>query len=288
VEVINSSRSRSRRFVIYRFLIQFLKYAFLLVITFSIVMPLLWLIATSLKPEADIQSYPPKWIPNPFTLKSYFRAFEILPIGRFFLNSIIVAAMVVVSNVICCSLAAYSLARKNFPGVNLIFILILASMMIPMHVRVIPMYQMSILLGLQDSFLGMALPLMVTGFGIFLMRQFFITLPKEVEDAATIDGCSDGGILFRIVIPMSLPAITSLAIFAFVWAFEDFLWPLLIISRMNMRPIQIGITLFQGLVVYEWGPVMATTTLTIVPMLIFYIILQKYFVLGMTTGAVKG
>ena len=288
MEVINSSRSRSRRFVIYRFLIQFLKYAFLLVITFSIVMPLLWLIATSLKPEADIQSYPPKWIPNPFTLKSYFRAFEILPIGRFFLNSIIVAAMVVVSNVICCSLAAYSLARKNFPGVNLIFILILASMMIPMHVRVIPMYQMSILLGLQDSFLGMALPLMVTGFGIFLMRQFFITLPKEVEDAATIDGCSDGGILFRIVIPMSLPAITSLAIFAFVWAFEDFLWPLLIISRMNMRPIQIGITLFQGLVVYEWGPVMATTTLTIVPMLIFYIILQKYFVLGMTTGAVKG
>ena len=283
-----SSINRSRKYVIFKIIIQIFKYVFLFLIAFAIIVPLFWLISTSLKPESDIQSYPPKWLPNPVTSKSYFRAFEILPIGRFFFNSIIVAAIVVVSNVICCSLAAYSLARKKFPGVNLIFILILASMMIPMHVRVIPMYQMSLLLHLQDSFPGMALPITVTGFGIFLMRQFFITLPKEVEDAATIDGCSDWGILFRIVIPMSLPAITSLAIFAFVWAFEDFLWPLLIISRMDMRPIQVGITLFLGLVVYEWGPVMATTTLTVVPMLIFYIILQKYFVQGMTTGAVKG
>jgi ABC-type glycerol-3-phosphate transport system permease component len=132
-----------------------------------------------------------------------------------------------------------------------------------------------------------ALPIAVTGFGIFLMRQFFITLPKEVEDAAIIDGCSDWGVLFRIVIPMSRPAITSLAIFAFVWSFEDFLWPLIVTSSMNMRPIQIGIILFQGLEI-EWGPVMAAATLTIIPMLVFYICLQKYFVKGMTSGAVKG
>jgi ABC-type glycerol-3-phosphate transport system permease component len=149
------------------------------------------------------------------------------------------------------------------------------------------MYMMSLRLNLQDTHLGVALPIAVTGFGIFLMRQFFITLPKDVEDAAVIDGCSDWGVLFRIVIPMSRPAITSLAIFAFVWSFEDFLWPLIITSSMNMRPIQIGIIMFQGLEI-EWGPVMAAATLTIIPMLIFYICLQKYFVQGMTSGAVKG
>lgn len=271
-----------------RRLIQFIKYLFLLFFTFLIVMPIFWMITTSLKPEADVQTWPPKWLPNPVSFRSYTRAFDMLPIGRFFLNSFIVAAIVVGSNVVFCSLAAYSLSRKRFRGADVLFGLILASMMIPVHVRIIPMYQMSMNLGLQDTYLGMALPISVTGFGIFLMRQFFVTLPKNVEDAAFIDGCGDWGVLFRIIIPMARPAIISLAIFAFVWSFEDFLWPMLITSRVDMRPIQVGITLFQGLVIYEWGPVMATTTLTVVPMLIFYICLQKYFVQGMTTGAVKG
>lgn len=269
-------------------LTQAAKYLVLLAFTFVIVMPLLWMVLTSLKPEQDVQAWPPKWLPNPVTFTSYERAFDMLPIGRFFLNSIILAALVVTSNVIFCSLAAYSLSRKRFRGADIIFSLILMSMMIPVHVRIIPMYQMSLNMGLQDTYLGMALPIAVTGFGIFLMRQFFVTLPKEVEDAAAIDGCGDWGILFRIVIPMARPAIISLAIFAFVWSFEDFLWPMLITSSVEMRPIQVGITLFQGLVIYEWGPVMATTTLTVIPMLIFYICLQKYFVQGMTTGAVKG
>ena len=279
--VMNSQKASKRA-------AKLLTYLVLIVFTLIIITPVFWVINTSLKLESDVQSYPPELLPNPVSFDSYTRAFNILPIPRFFLNSIIVAAIVVASNVVFCSLAAYSLSRKQFKGSEVLFTLVLASMMIPVHVRIIPMYQMSLGMGLQDTYLGMALPISVTGFGIFLMRQFFITLPKEVEDAASIDGCSDWGILFRIVIPMSRPAFVSLAIFAFVWAFEDFLWPLLITSSMNMRPIQIGITLFQGLVVYEWGPVMATTTLTIVPMLIFYIALQKYFVQGMTSGAVKG
>ena len=266
---------------------QSIKYFIMFFLAFTFIMPVFWLIRSAFMAAHQIQAFPTIWLPDPITIASFERAFSLLPIARFFLNSIIITAIVVFSNVIFCSLAAYTLARKAFRGANLIFNLVLASMMIPVHIRITSMYMMSLRLNLQDTYLGVALPITVTGFGIFLMRQFFITLPKEVEDAAVIDGCNDWGVLFRIVIPMSRAAITSLAIFAFVWSFEDFLWPLIITSSINMRPIQIGIVMFQGLEI-EWGPVMAAATLTIIPMLIFYICLQKYFVQGMTSGAVKG
>ena len=204
------------------------------------------------------------------------------------MNSVIIALALMVSNVVLCSLAGYTIARKRFRGRGLIFALVLSSMMIPLHVRLIPMYLMSLRLGLQDTYAGIVLPIAATGFGIFLMRQFFLTLPVEVEDAARIDGCSDWGVIFRIVIPMSRPAITSLALFALVWSLEDFLWPLVITSSVSMRPLPVGITLFLGLVVYEWGPVMATTVITIIPMIIVYLFLQRRFIQGLTAGAVKG
>lgn len=271
-----------------RILLQIGKYAILLFLLFVTIVPIYWVVATSLKPEADLRAWPPEWIPNPITFQSYQRAFELLPIGRFFLNSVIIAVILMVSNVVLCSLAGYTIARKRFRGRKLIFALVLSSMMIPLHVRIIPMYLMSIKLGLENTYAGIVMPIAATGFGIFLTRQFFLTLPKEVEDAARVDGCSEWGVLFRIVIPESRPAITSLAIFALVWSLEDFLWPLIITSDVLMRPLPVGITLFVGLVVYEWGPVMATTAITILPMIVIYLLLQRRFIQGLTAGAVKG
>jgi len=139
-----------------------------------------------------------------------------------------------------------------------------------------------------NTYQGIILPSAVTAFGIFLMRQYFLGLPKEIEDAARIDGCSEWGVIFRIVLPMSKPALASLALYTLVSSLDDFLWPLVVTFDTVMRPLPVGITLFVGLVVYEWGPVMAMTTLTILPVVILYIILQSQFIRGLTAGAVKG
>lgn len=246
------------------------------------------MIATSIKPDSEILAWPPKWIPSAISFSSYAKAAALLPIARFFLNSVVIAVLTVLTNVVFCSLAAYTLARKHFRGANAIFMLILTSMMIPLHIRVIPMYLLSVNLGLQNTYAGIVLPISITGFGIFLMRQFFVTLPKEVENAARVDGSGEWSTLFRIVLPMSRPAITSLAIFAFTWSIEDFLWPLIITTEVNMRPLPVGITLFLGLEIYEWGPIMATAAIAILPVIIIYLFFQRYFIQGMTAGAVKG
>lgn len=246
------------------------------------------MVATSLKVGADIQAWPPQWIPHEITLDSYKQAISVIPFGRLFFNSIVIGVITVVGNVFGCTMASYTLVRKKFKGKNIVFLLIVSSMMLPTHIRLIPLYLMCLKLNLVNTYLGIALPTLVTGFGVFMMRQFIMGMPKEVEDAARVDGLSEWGILWKIVLPMCRPAVISLSIFAFTWSFEDFLWPLIVTSESTMRPLPVGITLFQGLVVYEWGPVMAMATLTILPVLVVYLLLQKYFVTGMTAGAVKG
>lgn len=176
------------------------------------------------------------------TLANFVTVFNELPIVRFFLNSAIIAISMILSNVILCSLAGYTFARKDFPGRDLLFLLVVGSMMVPPAGRLIPDYIITARLGMLNTYQGIVLPTAVTGFGIFMMRQFFLTLPSEVEDAARMDGCSEWGVLFRIVLPMSRPAVTSLALFALVWSVEDVLWPLVVTSDVEMRPLQVGIT----------------------------------------------
>lgn len=271
-----------------RGLLNIVKYGTLLFLLFIFIAPLYWMVATSLKVGADIQAWPPQWIPHEITLDSYKQAISVIPFGRLFFNSIVIGVITVVGNVFGCTMASYTLVRKKFKGKNIVFLLIVSSMMLPTHIRLIPLYLMCLKLNLVNTYLGIALPTLVTGFGVFMMRQFIMGMPKEVEDAARVDGLSEWGILWKIVLPMCCPAVISLSIFAFTWSFEDFLWPLIVTSESTMRPLPVGITLFQGLVVYEWGPVMAMATLTILPVLVVYLLLQKYFVTGMTAGAVKG
>lgn len=271
-----------------RGLLNIVKYGTLLFLLFIFIAPLYWMVATSLKVGADIQAWPPQWIPHEITLDSYKQAISVIPFGRLFFNSIVIGVITVVGNVFGCTMASYTLVRKKFKGKNIVFLLIVSSMMLPTHIRLIPLYLMCLKLNLVNTYLGIALPTLVTGFGVFMMRQFIMGMPKEVEDAARVDGLSEWGILWKIVLPMCRPAVISLSIFAFTWSFEDFLWPLIVTSESTMRPLPVGITLFQGLVVYEWGPVMAMATLTILPVLVVFLLLQKYFVTGMTAGAVKG
>lgn len=271
-----------------RGLLNIVKIGTLLFLLFIFIAPLYWMVATSLKVGADIQAWPPQWIPHEITLDSYKQAISVIPFGRLFFNSIVIGVITVVGNVFGCTMASYTLVRKKFKGKNIVFLLIVSSMMLPTHIRLIPLYLMCLKLNLVNTYLGIALPTLVTGFGVFMMRQFIMGMPKEVEDAARVDGLSEWGILWKIVLPMCRPAVISLSIFAFTWSFEDFLWPLIVTSESTMRPLPVGITLFQGLVVYEWGPVMAMATLTILPVLVVYLLLQKYFVTGMTAGAVKG
>lgn len=265
----------------------FLKYGVIAIVLFFVLLPIYWVIATSLKPGGLIQVWPPSWT-FPVTFSSYERAFRLLPIPRLFLNSVIIAVVTIITNIFFCSLAGYTFARVRFKGRDKLFVIILASMMIPPNIRLIPNYLLIQQLGLVNTYAGIVLPITITGFGIFLMRQFFLTIPEELEEAARIDGCTEWGVVFRIALPLTKPAVTSLGLFALVWTLEDFIWPLIITSDPLMRPLPVGITLFIGLVVYDWGPVMAMTTLTILPVVVVYLLAQKYFISGLTAGALKG
>jgi ABC-type glycerol-3-phosphate transport system permease component len=259
-----------------------------LAMVFVVLVPIYWIAATSIKPPSMIQSWPPSWIPDPITFENYSTVFDQLPVGRFFVNSVIIGIAMVVSNVVLCSLAGYTFARKRFPGRDILFLLIVGSMMVPTAVRLIPDYIITVRLGMLNTYQGIVLPTAVTGFGIFLMRQFFRALPAEIEDAARIDGCTEWGVLFRVVLPMSRPAVASLALFAMVWSFEDVLWPLVVTSQVEMRPLQVGITQYLTGEYILWGPMAAITTLSILPFAIVFLLMQRQFIRGLTAGAVKG
>ena len=265
-----------------------LRYACLIILAFLVLIPVYWIVATSLKPTSMINVWPPSWIPNPLTFENYAAAFNELPLARFYLNSAIIAVAMMASNIVLCSLAGYTFARKEFPFKNALFLLIVGSMMVPPAARLIPDYLITAKLGMLNTYQGIVLPTAVTGFGIFMMRQFFMAIPKEVEDAARIDGCTDWGVLFRIVLPMSRPAVVSLALFALVWSVEDVLWPLVVNSNENMRPLQVGITQYLTGEYILWGPLSAVTTISILPFLIIFFLLQRQLIRGMTAGAVKG
>lgn len=263
------------------------KYIVLIFVGLIVLAPIYWMLCTSLKLESEIRTWPPTWIPTPVSFINYIRAFNVLPIARLFANSVVIGVSMAASNVVFCSLAGYTFARKSFFGKEAIFALILSSMMIPLALRLIPTYIMADRLGVVDSLAGIILPSAVTAFGIFMMRQFFLAVPIEIEDAARVDGCSEWGVLFRIVMPISRPAIVSLGLFSLVWSLEDFVWPLIVTYDPLMRPIQVGVAMFIGLVVQEWGPIMAMTSIMVLPLIIIYIFTQRAFIRGLTAGAVK-
>jgi multiple sugar transport system permease protein len=269
---------------------------YVIVIGTSLLMvgPLYWMFSTSFKRSADVFAAPPKWIPDPWTLGNYHDVFTLLPFDRFFVNSVIVSFSIVALNILFDTMAAYAFAKLRFPGRDLIFFLLLITLMIPFQVNLIPLYRLMVFfsninphLGI-DSYSALILPSMIQVFGIFLMRQFFQSIPDEVLESARCDGASEFRIIWSIVLPLALPGMATLAIFTFVTAWNDFLWPLLVTSSDAHRTLPVGVALLARKNTINWGDTMAGTVLASFPMIVVFLVLQRRFIEGLTAGAVKG
>jgi len=264
--------------------------------------PFFWMVITGIKLDSMMYAFPPQLIPYPATFDHYIYILREAPFALYFRNTGIYAGSVLILNLFLSSLAAYAFARMEFRGKNVLFIFVVATMMVPFHVRYIPLYIImkrwplaggnDILgrggMGFLDSFPGLILPGMVGGFGIFLMRQFFLTLPKELEDAARLDGCSEFGIYWRIALPLSKAALAVLGLFTFQAAWNDFVWPLIVTDSQKMYILQLGLQRFQDSQYYEWGAVMAATTIAVIPVLLVFLFGQRFFIKGIALGGVKG
>lgn len=251
--------------------------------------PLYFIVITSLKTHGDIYSDPITWLPNPFAPENYSYVLSEVRFDRYLRNSIIITTILTVVQVALGVMCAYGLAFLRFPGRNLLFLLVIASLMVPNQVTVISNYALVASWGWRNTFQGIIVPLAAVAFGTFLMRNHFLSLPKEVMEAAELDGTGFFRSLFRVVLPMSWPTLIAFTLITVVNEWNQYLWPFLMSDTDKVAPLPIGLTQLQdneGLT--NWGPVMAGTVLTAVPMLIVFLILQKQMIKGLTAGAVKG
>ncbi|MCQ2744446.1 MAG: carbohydrate ABC transporter permease [bacterium] len=270
-------------------------HSILIIISLLSVFPFVWLMSTSFKGiNEDIFSYPPQIIPMDFTFTNYVDVWQRVNFMGYFWNSIIVAGLTVALNLILSSLAAYPLARMNFKGKKIVFFSILATIMIPFQAIMLPVYIITLKLHLMDSvnnvagYLGLVMPFAVSAFGIFLMRQAFLKIPKEVEEAAIIDGCNVFQMFLKVVIPMVKPTLAVLAVFTFIGSWGEFLWPSIMLTKDSMYTLPVGINNLQGMFSANWRFIAAGSIISTVPIIIFFLAMQKYFISGENDGAVKG
>lgn len=267
------------------------KHAFLIIFSFVMLYPLLWLTASSLKPENEIFGALSLW-PSSFQWSNYTQGWNALPVSFtvFYRNSLIVAVFSVIGNLLSCSFAAYAFARLQFSGRNFLFALMMMTMMIPYHVVIIPQYVLFLNLGWVDTYLPLIVPrfLAADGFFIFLMLQFFRQIPRELDEAAMIDGCSAFKIYWAVILPLSLPAMATAAIFSFIWVWEDFLAPLIYLNDIKSYTVPLGLRLFidqEGQ--SSFGQMFAMSVLSLVPVVAFFIAFQKLIIRGIATSGMK-
>lgn len=256
-------------------------------LAFITVAPFLWMVLTSFKELGDILTYPPNWWPATFVLDNYTGAFQAAPFGRYYGNSIFVAVAVTVGQLITCSMAAYAFARLQFRGRDVLFYLFLGTMMIPGQVTMIPSFLVLHWFGWIDHYAALIVPGLASAFGTFLLRQFFMTIPRDLEDAAAIDGCGRFAVLWRIILPLSRPALATLAVFTFMGVFNDFLWALIVVSSDEMRTVQLGLAIFRDRYQTDWGQLMAASVVATLPIVTVFFFAQKYFIKGITLSGMK-
>ena len=259
------------------------------------IFPFIWLTSTSLKGiNENIFEYPPKLIPQDFTFMNYIEVWQRVDFIGYFVNSMIVAALTVVLNLVLSSLAAYPLAKMKFKGKKFFFFAILATIMIPFQAIMLPVYIITLKLHLIDSvnsamgYLGLVMPFAVSAFGIFLMRQAFLKIPKEVEEAAIVDGCNVFQMFVKVVLPMVKPTLAVLAVFTFIGSWGEFLWPSIVLTKDSMFTLPVGINNLQGMFSSNWRYIASGSILSTIPIIIFFLAMQKYFISGENDGAVKG
>ncbi|MBO1752129.1 carbohydrate ABC transporter permease [Actinotalea sp. BY-33] len=251
-------------------------------------LPFLWMLSTSLKSSTEIFSFEPSLLPEALRWENYVRLFEALPMARMLLNSVFVTLTVTLGQVTFCCTAGYAFARLKFPGRDKLFVLYLGTMMVPFMVTLVPAYAIIRELGWINTYWALIVPQFFgSAYGTFLMRQFFMTLPQELEDAATIDGCGPLRIFWKIFLPLTKPAVATLAVFNILGVWNDFLWPLLVIQDNDLKTLPIGLATFQGLYATDHSLLMAGAVVSLIPMLIAFLFAQKYFVEGIALSGMK-
>jgi multiple sugar transport system permease protein len=266
-----------------------LAHAVLVIFSAIFLVPLLWLITSSLKTDAQIFKFPPEWIPSPWTVKNYPGGLTFIPFWRELLNTSIICVSAVVGTIASCSLVAYGLARIRWRGGNALFYIILSTMMLPYQVTMVPVFVMFARIGWVDSLLPLIVPhFFGSAFYIFLMRQFFMTIPVEMTEAARIDGCSEWDIYRRIVLPLSKPALAAVGLFAFMAMWNDYLGPLIYLADEHKYTLSLGLASFSSQYGSYPGMLMAVTTVITVPIIVIFFFAQRTFIQGITLTGIKG
>jgi len=250
--------------------------------------PFAWILVTALKGSEDVFAFPPSLLPHDPGIRNFVEVFAIVPFGTYLLNSILVSLASVVLNLLLASLAAYPLARMDFRGRQWVFLLILATMMVPEQVTMIPVFRLLLQMGLLDTLAGVVLPTCVSAFGVFLMRQHYRSIPRELDEAAVMDGCSVLGIWWRILVPLSTPALATLAVFTFVGSWSSFLWPLVVLQDPARYTLPVGLNALLSAFSANYKYLAAGAVLTLIPVVAVLLFFQRYLVKGMLAGGVKG
>ena len=267
---------------------RFLAFTLLTFLGAVTLMPLYWIVVCSFQPPSVVLEFPPKLLPTNPTLVNFARLFNGSEILRWMLNSAIVTGVITISNVFFATLAGYTLAKKRFPGRQFIFWSVIALMLIPTPLTVIPLYALIIQLEWINTYKALIVPALVGPFSIFLMKQFLQTLPTELLDAARIDGCTEWDVFRQIILPLAKPGMGVLGIFTFMGTWNDFLWPLIVTNKSSMMTLQIGLHSLQNAYFTDYALLMAGAAVSAVPMIVVFLLFQSYFVRGVTLGAVKG
>ena len=259
----------------------------LLAIGALFVLPFAWMFATSLKPMSDLFQLVPTFIPSTVRWQNYVDVVDVVPFFRFYLNSIIVTVGRVIPQIFICSLAAFAFARLRFPGREILFVALLASLMVPAQITIIPNFVIVRYLGWLDSYFGIIVPTLFSVFGTFLLRQFFMSLPNELQEAAVIEGANPLQVYWYVFMPLARPAIAAFSLIQILWSWNDFLWPLIVTSSTEMQVLPVGIAMFQGQYTTNTAILMAAATMATVPMLIVFLLAQKQLIEGISMTGLK-
>jgi multiple sugar transport system permease protein len=266
-----------------------LGYALAVIVGFLFLLPLLWMISSSLKPSYQVLEFPPRWLPDPIQWSNFPEALTYVPFARYSLNTLFIAVMVILGHLFSCTMAAYGFARLQAPGKNFLFLVLLATMMLPYPVTMIPVYIGFKTLGWVNSFLPLIVPAYFgSPFYIFLLRQFFLTLPRELEDAARVDGANTLQTLWHVILPISKPALATVAIFTFQGVWNDFLAPLIYLHDQSKYTVTLGLNFFRSSYDIHWSLLMAASLVTMLPVILVFFLAQRAFIEGIQLTGVKG
>jgi ABC-type glycerol-3-phosphate transport system permease component len=268
---------------------QALTYTVLILGSILILIPVFWMVSSALKPNYQIFLFPPQWIPNPIQWDNFVKSMTALPFGTFFMNTMIIEVGTIIGTVLSCTIVAYGFARLDAPGRNFWFIVLLATMMLPSVVTMIPVYLIFKQLGWINTFLPMIVPNWFgNAFYIFLLRQFFMTIPRDFEEAARIDGANTWQVLTRIMLPLAKPALATVSIFTFMGVWNDFMGPLIYLNKPATYTLALGLNFFKGQHTSDWNMLMAASLVMMLPLVILFFLAQKAFIEGITLTGLKG